>query len=260
MAKAVAAMKNASYLAAPGWGGTFAKAVGASGLFGLGPNGQHLQPALAGEVQVDEAHEGHDHEPEHTFVLSFVRSNETSASGDCSPPAFGATLRVRFDFVRRALFCEVFACRNRGILRDDPRSVLRFERTSERLAEEIAKRLRIATDLVRKNLCRIRFVCHLFITSVRVHICSVADRSFVRVRICKLYVKRSRSCPRSFEHTMRSFDRMLAPSFVRSIVDDCWYHPPCRPPEGPERYSVPKSRAQRARGLIFLNQTATSGG
>ncbi len=184
---------------------------------------------------------------ERTFVWQrelIARSSFVRGERGTNPPLpFGATLLCRFVRVR-ALLREVIASGLRCILRDDPRSVLRVVRASEVLAKESAERLRVATDLVRERLRRIR-LCVRHVPSLRFfvgHVWSVA-RSFVRCAFeRKQCVKRSRSTP----------------SFVRSIVERVHYcHPPCRPPEGPLTRAPSACRAKRAGCAIFRSQRAT---
>ena len=155
------------------------------------------------------------------------RTNErTSASGGFPPPAFGATLRVRFVRVRfgcdRLLLREVLARSVRRILRDDPRSVLRFVRTGERLAKVATKRLRIATDLVRERLRRVRFVCHF--PSLRAFV----DSHMHSVANVRTLVSPKRGIfVRAFAY-VRTFVFVRANPHMRNVVT-----PPTAPPKGP---------------------------
>src|SRR4029077_5604194 len=174
-----------------GGGGELAKAVGAIAPNGPGRPGQTATPAPANartnvRALPHGAHVRSNYRPSHaasaantvaTYAIvktiaceSMSRSrssirfaNVRENGGEVSLPPYAATLLrigrdVRVRVSVRALLREVLACRVRGIFRDDPRSVLRFDHARKRLAKEPAKRFRVATDFGCERLRRIRFL------------------------------------------------------------------------------------------------------
>lgn len=173
------------------------------------------------EPQVQVANQGQDQADNHSFV-SFVRHSFDETSGGGFPPPFGATLRVRVRV--RALLREVFAGSFRSARIDQPRRILGLDRASEVLAKESAKRLRVATDLVRELLrCERLRVCHVpSLRCVRRHAHTLACPSFV-CAFDRTYYK---------HFTFVRFVVFVNRSFVRSLTYTR-ATPPAAPPKGP---------------------------
>lgn len=253
MAKAVAAFWNPASLHEVQLNGRQAR-----GEIGKGCRGRWASatwprtdlPVLTGEVQVAQADQREDRDPEHTFAPfvrlrtmregTFVRTLPRSVRPYFVASAFASTFVRCLAKCSRAAFAassvmihEVFfaSVARANVLRRYPRSDFGSQPISFARAFGV-----YVLSLIRSFLSSWAAVACPCIRSV-------ARRSHVRVRICTDVV-RVRACVSTIVHTYDRRSQSLVRSIVRSF-DRCLSQvtPPYRPPEGPERYSVPKSRA-----------------